>query len=250
LAVDGLFSAVSVGRVSTEIVDQIERAIEAGQLGIGDRLPSEREMTRRFGVSRVTVRDALRILEATGLIEVRLGSRGGAYITTPEPARIGNTLARMLMLAAVEPEELDEARHTFEVAVLEFVCARADETDIRELREICDRTQRAIEEGHFHMRYSVEFHVRLAEAAHNRALAMLFESFQNAVLLTLLRAREGSPAHGLRGLEEHRAMIDAIADRDPVGARRLMEEHLERTSDAIRSARRLEAVGRTNEEPS
>jgi GntR family transcriptional regulator, transcriptional repressor for pyruvate dehydrogenase complex len=239
VSADGIFTEVTAGRVSAEIVEQVERAIEFGQLEVGDRLPSERELTARFGVSRVTVRDALRILEANGLIEIRLGSRGGAYVTAPQPSRIGSTLARLLMLADVAPEELEEARHVLEMMALEFAVKRATSDDIAQLRAICDRTEAAIDAGRFDIRYSVEFHVRLAEAGNNRALSLLFASFQNAVLLTLLRARDSSPAHGLRGLSEHRALIDAIEARDLLTARQVMEGHLERTAGAIRARQKL-----------
>lgn len=72
-----LFRPVSVGRASEDVVRQIKGAIHAGKLRPGDGLPSERELSERLGVSRVTIRDALRTLEATGLVEIRVGARGG-----------------------------------------------------------------------------------------------------------------------------------------------------------------------------
>ena len=231
----GMFEPVRSTRVSTEIVGQIESAIEAGHLAVGDRLPSERELTERFGVSRVTVRDALRILEANGLVQVRMGARGGAYVTAPQPDRLGENLGRMLQLSDVEPWELEEARTRLEFMVLRVAVERADADDLASLREICDRTEAAIGDGTFHPRLSAEFHVRLAESAHNRALTLLFNSFHGAILLNLLRARATDPQHGLRGLDEHRAIVDAVEARDLSAARAVMEAHLERTAQRIRS---------------
>ncbi|HEY7046922.1 MAG TPA: GntR family transcriptional regulator, partial [Jatrophihabitantaceae bacterium] len=74
---DGMFTAVSPNRMSEAIVDQIKTLIRTNRLRPGDRLPSERELCERMGVSRVTVREALRILEAGGLVEIRVGARGG-----------------------------------------------------------------------------------------------------------------------------------------------------------------------------
>lgn len=231
---DSIFEPISTGRVSTEIVDQIERAIDQGQLALGDRLPSERDLTQRFGVSRTTVRDALRILEAQGLVEVRLGAHGGAFVTAPEPAQISATLGRMLMLAAVEPADLEEARRVFELAVIDMACRRITDEDLVALTAICNEGEAAIDAGAFDVRLSVRFHARLARAAHNRALDLLFTSFQGAVLLTLMRARDATPSHGLRGLAEHRQLIEALRAGDQPEAARIMGDHLDRTARARR----------------
>src|SRR5690349_18760873 len=87
-----LFRPVNVDRVSQVIVDQIKALVREGKLATGDRLPSERDLCQRFGVSRVTVREALRVLEANGLIEIRVGARGGAFVSSPSKERLGEGL--------------------------------------------------------------------------------------------------------------------------------------------------------------
>src|SRR4051812_3996312 len=94
-----LFSPVSVNRISEVIVEQVRLLIREGKLVPGDRLPSERSLCERFGVSRVTVREALRVLEANGLVEIRVGARGGAFVTLPSSERLGEGLAELLTLA-------------------------------------------------------------------------------------------------------------------------------------------------------
>src|ERR687883_979020 len=106
----GLFAPVSVARASTSIADQIRQAIVTGRLNEGERLPPERELAEQFGVSRVTVRDALRGLEAMGLIEVRVGARGGAFVTVPSGSLVGQTMSDMMLMSAVTPDEIVEAR--------------------------------------------------------------------------------------------------------------------------------------------
>src|ERR1700731_5409654 len=82
-----LFSRVSVGRISEIIVEQIRLLMRQGQLKPGDRLPPERDLCERFGVSRVTVREALRMLESAGLVEIRVGARAGVFVTVPSSDR-------------------------------------------------------------------------------------------------------------------------------------------------------------------
>src|ERR1700742_2886057 len=103
-----MFSPVSVDRVSQVIVDQVKALIRDGRLQPGDRLPSERELCQRFGVSRVTVREALRVLEATGLIDIRVGAHGGAFVTTPTSQQVGAGLADLLNLSPLTALQVTE----------------------------------------------------------------------------------------------------------------------------------------------
>src|SRR3954465_15866261 len=130
----GLFAPISVARASSSIDDQIRQAILTGKLDQGDRLPPERELAGQFGVSRVTVRDALRALEAMGLIEVRVGARGGAFVTVPTGSLVGQTMSDMMMMSAITPEDIVEARLAVELGTVTLACARATEDDIARMR--------------------------------------------------------------------------------------------------------------------
>jgi DNA-binding FadR family transcriptional regulator len=230
-----LFTPVSTGRVSADIVEQIKRAIQQGRLTPGDQLPSERELTKQLGVSRVSVRDALRMLEAYGLIEVRVGARGGAFVTAPAPNLVGEGMAHMLLLAAVAPSEVTELRLIFELAVLPLACERRTDDDLEELAAICDRAEATLQAGAYDVTLSAEFHTRLAKATHNTAIALFAESFQGPLLASLRQAQRVAPEMGKAGLLEHRAIVDAIRARDAEAARTIMSEHLERTARRVRS---------------
>ena len=194
-AADDIFAPVSAGRLSEEIFERIRRAIVEGRLRPGDRLPSERELTERFGVSRVSVRDALRILEASGLVEIRVGARGGAFVTVPAPGLVGEGIAHMLFLSQVTPAEVTEARVIFELGMLPLVCARATDEDIAALEEICARGQADVEAGTYDVELSAEFHRRLARSAHNRATELMADTFYGPLLMSLQRAKAVAPAH-------------------------------------------------------
>src|ERR671930_1578699 len=140
----GLFAPVAVARASSSIADQIRQAIVTGKLREGERLPPERELAEQFGVSRVTVRDALRALEAMGLIVVRVGARGGAFVTVPTGSLVGQTMSDMLLMQAISPEDIVEARLVVELGTVTLACARATDQELAALRDLEERAIEAI----------------------------------------------------------------------------------------------------------
>lgn len=230
-----MFSPVTAGRISSMIVDQIRLLIRDGQLVAGDRLPSERELGERFGVSRVTVREALRGLEANGLITIRVGARGGAFVTAPTSAQVGEGISDLLTLSVITPAEVTEARQVFELGIVPIVCERADDQDVAELLEICDRADALIESGKgYPMALSAEFHIRVARASHNAAIEMFAQSFHGPMLMSLLRAQAEDPQAGIVGTAEHREFVVAVSRRDVAAAQGVMSAHLARTADRLR----------------
>jgi GntR family transcriptional regulator, transcriptional repressor for pyruvate dehydrogenase complex len=233
---DGMFTAVSPNRMSEAIVDQIKTLIRSNRLRPGDRLPSERELCERMGVSRVTVREALRILEAGGLVEIRVGARGGAFVTTPSSERLGAGLADLITLAPVTAVDVTEARLVFELGIIPTIVERATEDDLEGLRRLVGDHLAALREGEYTMTKSAEFHVRLAACSHNAAIEMLVRSFHGPLLMSLREASTASPQMGQRGVYEHRDLVEAIAARDVAAATDLMHRHLSRTARRLARA--------------
>jgi DNA-binding FadR family transcriptional regulator len=230
-----LFSPVNDRRISELIVDQVRLLIRGRQLNPGDRLPAERELCERFGVSRVTVREALRVLEANGLVEIRVGARGGAFVTTPSRERVGEGIADLLTLSAVTAAEVTEARLILELGMIPLVCERANDTDIAALLDLCDRQEEALAGGDYHMNLSAEFHSRLAECAHNAAVHMMLQSFRGPLLMSLERARQTAPEMGQLGVKEHRKLVHAIQRREVDRATEIMRQHLARTAKRVQN---------------
>jgi len=229
-----LFKRVSVDRVSQVIVDQIKLLVREGKISNGDRLPSERDMCQRFGVSRVTVREALRVLEAGGLIEIRVGARGGAFVASPTRERLGEGLADLMTLSPLTPAQVTEARTVIEVGILPFVVERATEADIANLRHMVDEGREALDRNAYTMTLSAAFHVGVSVCAHNPAIETLVQSFHGPMLLSLRQAQLVAPAMGRRGTEEHAALVDAIENRDVEAAITVMTTHLGRTAGLVR----------------
>ena len=228
-----LFSAVSVGRVSQVIVEQIRALIRQGRLRPGDRLPSERDLCERFGVSRVTVREALRVLEAGGLIDVRVGARGGAFVTSPTNARLGEGLADLLQLSPLTAAEVTEARMVFELGIVPLVVERATEEDLVALERLCEDQQAALADQRYTMEMSAEFHIRVAASTHNKAVEMIVQSFHGPLLMSLKEAQMAEPLMGVRGAREHLEFVHAIRRRAVAEAEAIMREHVERTATRV-----------------
>ncbi|NRQ31811.1 FadR family transcriptional regulator [Nonomuraea sp. NN258] len=228
-----LFSRVNVDRVSQVIVDQIKLLIRDGRLSAGDRLPSERELGQRFGVSRVTVREALRVLEAGGLVTIKVGSHGGAFLTAPSAERLGAGLADLISLAPLTAANVTEARTVVELGILPLVVERATEADIADLLAMAEESGRAVERGEYAIEMSAAFHTRVAACTHNPAIEMLVQSFHGPLLMSLEESHADAPM-GRQGTEEHLALTRAIQARDEAAARAVMTRHLERTARRVR----------------
>lgn len=229
----GLYTAVSSSRMSEAIVEQIRALIRADQLRPGDRLPSERDLCERMKVSRVTVREALRVLEAGGLLEIRVGARGGAFVTAPSSDRLGANLADLLKLSPLTSSEVTEARQIVELGIVPVVVERATDEDIAELRDMTREHLAALKRGEYTMALSAEFHVRVAACTHNAAIEMLVRSFHGPLLMSLREAQTASPLMGHRGTTEHRDYVEAIAARDQDKALTIMQTHIRRTARRI-----------------
>ncbi|KAB1442202.1 FadR/GntR family transcriptional regulator [Pseudodesulfovibrio senegalensis] len=129
------FNPVGIGRASEEIVLQVEAAIMDGRLAPGERLPSEREMQTQFGIGRGVVREAIKTLKQKGLLEVRKGAKGGAYVRELEVSNVSESLALFLKQHPVAPEKLIEFRETIDRTITELAIARADRTEKEKLLE-------------------------------------------------------------------------------------------------------------------
>lgn len=226
----GLFEPMPAVRTSAAIVGRLRGLIRSGQLPMGSRLPAERDLCEQLGVSRLSLREALRVLESSGLIEIRLGSHGGAFVTAPTAGRAGQGITDLLSTSGLSAVNVTEARTLFELGVvLPLAGERATESDVQELRDLCDEEERARNQGTYSVAVSFGFHLRLAMAAHNPAVSMIMESFREAILMSMREAGH----EGNQGAAEHRAVVDAIERGDTESARRLMAAHLQRTADAV-----------------
>ena len=227
-----MFTQVRTARFSGEIVSQIVRAIVDGQLSSGDRLPSERELAEQFGVSRMTVRDALRVLEARGLIRIKVGGKGGLFVVDATADRVAESISTMLQLKRMTLTEIAEARKVVEGQLAELAAERADENDMRRLEEALVAGGRAIAETSSHLRASMDFHVVLAQAAHNEVLQATVRAYHELLQEALMGMRDQRSARSIQ--KAHEEMLEALRSRDGVALRELTVQHLAESEKRLR----------------
>src|SRR5438034_1297573 len=131
-------------RTLDDVFLQIRDAILAGEIAEGARLPNERDLAERFGVGRPTVREALRSLEALGIVEIRTGRSGGAYAARPSEATLGSALSTLVSLHGASPQELAEFRLSFEAENAWWAARRADADDVTTLEALVAETRRLL----------------------------------------------------------------------------------------------------------
>ena len=219
-----MFTPVSRSRASGEIVTQIERAIFDGTYAAGERLRSERELAEQFRVSRITVRDALRVLEARGLVRVKVGATGGAFVTDTNLDQVVGSISTMVKLRRMTLSELAEARTIVETAAAERAAVRADRDAIARLAEMVERSRDVVTQGLPHTEVSMDFHVGVAEASGNELLSATVRAYRDLLMQTLQDMRDPSSARETQNW--HDEILDAIRAHDPDATRKLMQDHL------------------------
>ncbi len=138
-----LFTPAKAGRASEDVALQLEAAITTGAIAPGESLPSERELQARFGTSRGVVREALRALRQKGLLDIRKGARGGAYVKTMGVDNASESLALFLKQQRVSPRRLIEFREVVDRALVTMATARATPASMAGLTGLADDLARA-----------------------------------------------------------------------------------------------------------
>lgn len=171
------FEPIRSARAFEDIESQIRARISAGDLKPGDRLPAERELAAEFSVSRNTLREALRVLEIVGLLELRQGSLGGAFVRPGNPGVIVNSLRDLFQSGSITPRELTDARIWIGGTVVRVACERAKAEDLDALEANIEASAQAHAEGDLARRTAVnlEFHSLLGKATHNTLMAIMMD---------------------------------------------------------------------------
>ncbi len=221
------FQPIKPKKVSTQIADQIRASILAGEFAPGDRLPPERELAESFGVSRPSVREALNLLAAAGLVSSYQG--GGTVVLSLVEPSAGNPLTELIRSQQERALDVVEVRKGLESWTAFYAAQRALPGDTRRLEEIIAGMERNLEQMLPCEDLDANFHIVIAQATHNvvwlHLMQTIFDAmkeFQQSVWRAVYLTAEDQQllfAH-------HRSILEAILRRDPEAARQAMLEHL------------------------
>ncbi len=223
-APDVEFTAVRRTRVFEGVARQIQRLIADGTLKPGDRLPSERELVERLGVSRGSVRDAIRTLELVGLVVPRQGE--GTVVADVSPEAVVTPIASVLMRKRELIEELLDIRKMIEPPLAARAALRATPEDIARLEDVLRRQREKMQRGEPAVEEDAEFHYELALAAKNSVVRRVIDVLMRLLRETRARSLQtrGRPERSLAG---HRRVLEAIKRKDPAAAERAVRRHVE-----------------------
>lgn len=225
------FEAVERRPVYQQVAAQLREAILAGELAGGDALPSERELGERFGVGRTTVREALRALQAQGLV-VSGGATAPLRVVRPEALSAGparEALVHLLRLGQVPLSDLVELRSVLEGTAVAAAAHRRSDRDIEALAGAVAAMRAALDDVEGFEQADVRFHLALAAASGNEAVHLVMLAVRDSIGTHLLDALRADPEPGAtlrRLLAEHEALLAAVERGDADEARRLVEAHV------------------------
>jgi GntR family transcriptional regulator, transcriptional repressor for pyruvate dehydrogenase complex len=229
-----MLKPIKKARVSDFAIQQIKHLITSGRLTPGDMLPSERKLMEQFKISRVPVREALRVLEMMGLVEVKPGR--GIYVTSPDNS-LFSPLRQWLSAQQEALVEHFEVRLLIEPRAAALSAMRATKDETNEMRRSLSAFSGACAENNLieMIRADAELHQMIAAASGNRTLATLMSTFTT----TLLEGWKGSlrtEGRGAKTVQEHTVVVTAIEKGDSINAERGMKKHLLNALSDLRKA--------------
>ncbi len=234
---DQFRGAVHREAISDQITDRVLSLIREQQLRPGDKLPPERELALLMGVSRATVREALRSLAMINVIELRHGS--GSYVTSLEPKLLVENFALVFSLTDNSFLQLIEAREVIEPGAMALAAQRITDEEIAQLEDILERSRDCLQHRPADFpELDIEFHVKTAEFSRNVLLTRIMQAIAQMSIASSQRTAGESISVRTQRVERairmHERILDALKAHDPELARQRMLEHLLSVEDTLR----------------
>lgn len=220
-----MFKSAKTNRISHNIVQQIRNAILAGELKPGDRLPTEKDLASSFQVSKASLREAIRSLEALGLVEVLQGVSGGVFIREVDLETARNSLFNYIFFQNPSIREFTQLRLLIEPPMAALAAQRVSAEDLAFFNDNLAQTRQALNSGAFYYKLDTAFHHRIAAISQNRLIVFVIDSLKNAIVNLKLQL-ELDARFSLDVYAGHQRIVDALHHKDADSAKAEMRDHI------------------------
>lgn len=227
-----MFTPLEATRLSDQAESLIEQLITSGELKVGAKLPGERDLVNRLGVSRTVVREAIGRLASRGILRVQAGK--GTFVTGTSSLALNERWQAWLAGDVDKVRAMLQVREVLETKGAAWAVERATDDEVRALRASFDDFERKVRAGHVSDTAQADkmFHYQIAVCAHNDVLTSFIQSINESIAGTR-RSALAAPGGGTKSLEEHRAIVEAIEARDEARAADAMGRHIHRVMHDI-----------------
>lgn len=219
------FTEIVVEKPVDKIINQIKKLISSGQLKPGDKLPSERMLSERFGIGRTSVRDAIRKLEFYGILKTL--PQSGTIVAGFGVAALEGLISDVLHLEGADFHSLVETRYILESNTAKFAALRRTDEDIATLESSLISYKKAVESGREAIEEDLMFHLKIAEASKNSALKSMMLIITPDILNYFKEHRVCGDGRSEKAVKEHETIIMGIKDQNITGVEEAMQIHLE-----------------------
>jgi GntR family transcriptional regulator, transcriptional repressor for pyruvate dehydrogenase complex len=214
-------------RINESVADQIRQAIFSGLIATGHKLPPEREMAEHFQTSRVALREALRALEKEGLITIKRGAGGGAFIADFDNAlrALADSLNTVAKLGSAKSANLSEMRSILEPEITRLATLRATPEDVSAIEAVVIAQEQELERGELSRKLDMDFHRCVAEAAHNPIMSIVVNAINRSITDSILRSKRTEEMRK-RVVTYHRNIFEAVRSGNADLAKQVMSAHV------------------------
>ncbi|MFT8361998.1 MAG: FadR/GntR family transcriptional regulator [Sporolactobacillus sp.] len=209
----------------SQIISDIEKSINEGMLEPNEKLPSERELSQRYKVSRTVIREAFKVLSEKGLVEVKAGK--GTYVTRPTNKNVTKALERVIHSNNISIDDIIEVREELELIIVKKAVLRATEDGIEELKTFCSTMdQQKMNVSKFVEQDSL-FHLKLAKLSNNHLFYLLINTFFEITDRSIFDLTHMVPSDIEDAQLQHWKIIEVIENRDLESAETIVREHMD-----------------------
>lgn len=226
---------MGVNLLYSQIISDVEEKIKSGVLETGQKLPSEREMSAQYEVSRAVVREAIKVLNEKGLVEVKVGK--GIYVTKPTKSNVTRALQRVIRSSDSTLEDMIEVREELELSAIRKVIANSDSIGMEKLRSACSLMDKeGIKVSEF-VDKDAQFHLTLAKLTDNNIFYLLISSFYDLIDKALFDLSHMVPSDNEEAQVQHWTIVNALEQKDIKLSERTMRAHMDMIRDEVKMLR-------------